>query len=74
MTIPSSLEGNGAELQDNMMTYVLSKGKDMSTLIPAVIRMVYDYDPITSMWWSWKDYSDDDGLVLFELVLCICKG
>ena len=30
----------------------------MSTLIPAVIRMVYDYDPITSLWWSWKDYSD----------------
>ena len=43
MTIPSSLEGNGAALQDNMMTYVLSKGKDMSTLIPAIIRMVYDY-------------------------------
>jgi hypothetical protein len=58
MTIPSTLEGNGAELQDSMMTYVLSKGKDMSTLIPAVIRMVYDYDPITSLWWSWKDYSD----------------
>ena len=58
MTIPSSLEGKGAELQDNMMTYVLSKGKDMSTLIPAIIRMVYDYDPITSLWWSWKDYSD----------------
>ena len=58
MTIPSSLEGNGAVLQDNMMAYVLSKGRDMSTLIPAVIRMVYDYEPTTSMWWSWKDYSD----------------
>ena len=58
MTIPSALEGKGAELQDNVMAYVLSKGKDMSTLIPAVIRMVYDYDPITSMWWSWKDHSD----------------
>ena len=58
MTIPSTLEGNGAVLQDNMMTYVLSKGRDMSTLISAVIRMVYDYDPNTGMWWSWKDYSD----------------
>jgi len=58
ITIPSSLEGKGAELQDNMMTYALSKGKDMSTLIPAIIRMVYDYDPVTSLWWSWKDYSD----------------
>ena len=46
MTIPSALEGKGAELQDTVMTYVLSEGKDMSTLIPAVTRMVYDYNSI----------------------------
>ena len=32
----------------------------MTTLIPAVTRMINDYDPDSGLWWSWSDFSDKD--------------
>ena len=60
MTIPSPLEGKGADLQDMMLAYVLGKGTSMTTLIPAIQRMVQDFSPDSGLWWSWKDLSDKD--------------
>jgi hypothetical protein len=52
MSIPSPLEGKGADLQDMIMAYVIGKGTAMTTLIPAVTRMINDYDPDNGLWWS----------------------
>ena len=60
MSIPSPLEGKGADLQDMIMAYVLGKGTSMTTLIPAVTRMTQDFDPDSGLWWSWRDLSDKD--------------
>ena len=60
MSIPTPLEGKGADLQDMIMAYVLGKGTAMTTLIPAVTRMINDYDPDSGLWWSWSDLSDKD--------------
>jgi hypothetical protein len=60
MSIPTPLEGKGADLQDTIMAYVLGKGTAMTTLIPAVTRMIDNYDPDSGLWWSWSDLSDKD--------------
>ena len=60
MSIPSPLEGKGADLQDMMLAYVLGKGTSMTTLIPAIQRMVQDFCPNSGLWWSWNDLSDKD--------------
>ena len=60
MSIPTPLEGKGADLQDMILAYVLGKGTAMTTLIPAVSRMINDYDPDSGLWWSWSDLSDKD--------------
>ena len=60
MSIPSSLEGKGADLQDMIMAYVLGKGTAMTTLIHAVTRMINDYDSDSDLWWSRSDLSDKD--------------
>ena len=60
MFIPTPLEGTGADLQDMIMAHVLGKGTAMTTLIPAVTRMINDYDPDSGLWWSWCDLSDKD--------------
>ena len=60
MTIPSPLEGKGAELQDIVLAYTIGRGSVMTTLIPAITRMINDYNPDTGLWWSWSDLSDKD--------------
>ena len=42
------------------MAYVIGKGTAMTTLIPAMTRMINDYDPDSGLWWSWSDLSDKD--------------
>lgn len=58
--LPTPLEGKGREFQNSAHTYVISKGKAASLLIPAVIRMLTDFDPITGLWWSWSDLSNPE--------------
>ena len=60
MSIPSPLEGKGADLLDMIMACVLGKGTSMTTLIPAVTRMIHDFDPDSGLWWSWRDLSNKD--------------
>ena len=42
------------------MAYVIGKGTTMTTLIPAVTKVINDYDLDSGPWWSWSDLSNKD--------------